>query len=828
MSLQETVNADIEALVLAEDWPALRAYFAFYDSLEQLACKVVSWGRFFLPTFLRDATPDFHYELIRRFFSPRNEYTACPRGFGKTTINQLCICYSVAHKMDTFIVVVEKSFTEAAEVIAVPRDQFSTNGMIRQVYGELVKKNDSGVFDDKNKDAQGDVFINGVRLRGKGFNAPIRGLKSAEWRPSRVVVDDVESDEHIGSDEQRRKYRENYTKGILPALDVGCFVKVTGTILHHDSLLQNLIDNFDGLVLKAYEPLAEAPEKTLLWPTRWTWARLMEKKEMMEMDGKGTSAFFQEYLNQPVDELQRDFRMDWLRRFWSPSDLKTKTALFRTVCIDPAESKSKGADYTAVTVVDTDMENNWFVRFVKRYRVNSAELIELIFTLHERFKPQVIGIERKAFEDQIKPYLDIKSQETGVFFAVRELEHGGQRKEDRVRGFLQGRFENGKIWFQEDAQDDTRLLIGELMDFPFGKNDDLCLAPGTLIATPSGHVAIEKLRSGDEVITPVGVKKILSWIEHPGELRDFGWISATRNHPVFIMGKGFEDIDSLDYHLYDTRVCLKLNTLIHWGLQSLLSSMDGSLRSWEGKESIISLSQKIISSENILKDYMLLFGSFLMEKKFLKAFMSIIKTAIHLITILKIWSVFQLQNIFLSLKKLILKNVKGYWMKLDLFLLRGMARLLGYDGTRRTLDVLGKIEKKFKNFALFAVRSFFAGLLTQNFVPITAGKSDVDSAELITSKELAFFAQKNLMSTSIKKNPAAHSLVQPVYNILVEDVNCYFANGFLVGNCDSLSYHAQIAKRPYGGATQLMSGNAKEFFDMKKKNRYGSSLSARL
>lgn len=389
-----------------------------------------------------------------------------------TTLNQICICYSVAHGLDTFIVVVEKSFTEAAEVLDVPRDQFSNNPMLLQVYGTLVKKDEKGTFDEKNKDAQGDLFINGVRLRGKGFNTPIRGLKSNEWRPSRVVVDDVESDEHIGSDEQRRKYMENYTKGILPALDVGCYVKVTGTILHFDSLLQNLINQFDGLILRAYDVSAPDPEKTLLWPARWTWERLMDKKMQMEMGGKGTSAFFQEYLNQPIDDLRRDFKAEWTRHFWNVQDLKTK-ALYRTICIDPAESKKQGADYTAVTVVDTDSNNFWYTRHIKRYRVNSAELLDLIFELWQRFKPNVIGLEKKAFEDQIVPFMKVKSDETGIFPVLRELEPRGERKEDRIRGALQGRFESGKILFEESANDDTRLLFGELHDFPFGKNDDL-------------------------------------------------------------------------------------------------------------------------------------------------------------------------------------------------------------------------------------------------------------------------------------------------------------------------------------------------------------------
>lgn len=722
-ALQEKVNADLAALVAdatsRNDWTYVRSFFAHpvqnTPDAEKI-CKVMAWGRFFLPTYLRDASPPFHYEILEKIFSRKNEYWAAPRGFSKTTLNQLAMCYKVANQEEKFIVVVEKSFREAAEVLEMVRKTFADERMVKQVYGCLIKADATGATDEKNKDAQGDLFINGVRLRAKGFNAPIRGLKSAEWRPTLIIVDDVETDEHIGNEDQRRKYRENYSQGIVPSLDIDGCVKVMGTILHYDSLLKNLVDHHGGSIYRAYDPMAQEPASTLLWPERWPWDVLERKRLEMEMEGQGSSKFCspfeapvlmsdmslkhigeveigdelvgfefgngkrrtlkkskvldvfsrsaktvritlsngdiirctpehrwftgrwgehrspylpavvgrrlmkvfslpreatdeerldfrylagmidgegackwgniqisqsksknpdvyseieailkklnipftkqgpfdtkqtetfvigggkstkieiihhgklakqrqladwmfkrptdyvqekprvvkiedsgeetvyslktetgnyivwgyassncQEFLNQPIDDLRRDFRQEWTRKYFTEADVKFK-ALYRTVCIDPAESKSRGADYTAVTVVDTDQENNWFVRHVKRHRVNSAELIDLIFELWRTFSPQTIGIEKKAFEDQIKPYLQIKSQETGVFPAVVELEHKGQRKEDRIRGALQGRFESGKIYLMEGAKDDTRLLQGELYDFPFGKNDDL-------------------------------------------------------------------------------------------------------------------------------------------------------------------------------------------------------------------------------------------------------------------------------------------------------------------------------------------------------------------
>lgn len=468
--LNKRLIRELKLLAEDKDWEAIRKWFQYWENDNEKIDKVILWGRFFLPHYLRDETPEFHRDLIRKFFTNKNEFTACPRGFGKTTINQLCISFSVANNLDTFIVIIEKSFTEASEVLFAIADEFRTNPMLRQVYGDLVKANEFGVISDKNKDAQGDVLINGVRLRAKGFNAPIRGLKSKEWRPSRIIVDDVEEDTHIQNDEQRRKYRENFSQGIIPAIDIGGSIKVTGTILHQDSLLKGLIDQFKGSTYQASDPSDFT--KDLLWENRWTTELLLKKKEEMEMEGKGASKFFQEYYNLPTSDETRAFKWEWLQKVFTEEDIKLR-ALGRYITIDVADSKKQGTDYTGVCIVDWDSENNWFIQYTKRYKVNSKELVDLILELWQFWKPVKIGVEKSAFEDQVKPWLKIVSEEKGLFPSVCELPDLGRSKNDRIRGALVGRFESGKVWFKKDSKDDQAKLKGELYDFPTAKNDDL-------------------------------------------------------------------------------------------------------------------------------------------------------------------------------------------------------------------------------------------------------------------------------------------------------------------------------------------------------------------
>lgn len=468
--IRDSIIRDITLLAKNNKWPELRAYFSYAGNEEEWSEKCIAWCRFFLPQMFKDVTPEFHFDLVKRLLSKKNEYVAVPRGFAKTTCAQGVMCFIAANQLRNFVVIVEKSFTEAAEVLSVVRETFTDNSRVLGVYGALSRVDTSGETKEHAKETEGDLLINGVRFRAKGFETPIRGLKSGAYRPDFVLVDDVEMDEHVRNEEQRRKYRENFTQGIIPALDIGGQVKVIGTILHNDSLLKGLIETHNGIILKAFDPAR--PETTLLWPGRWTYEHLMEKKRQMEMEGVGHSKFAQEFLNEVMDDDSRKFHWDWLQKKYKEDAVANKL-VNRYACFDVADAKGDGHDWTALVIVDWDTDNNWIVRYAKQKRVDILELAEWIFEVWGSWKPNKIGVEKNAFEFQVRPLLKQRSEESGVFPIVMELNDGGRNKEARIVGALQGRFQSGKILFREDAKDDTGILISQLYDFPRGKFDDL-------------------------------------------------------------------------------------------------------------------------------------------------------------------------------------------------------------------------------------------------------------------------------------------------------------------------------------------------------------------
>jgi len=330
MLVNQNLKKDFEDLMLMcsqnGDYTPIPVFFNHWESPEELVDKVLIWGHFFLSHYLKDKSPEFHRDLIAMIFDrENNDYTAAPRGFSKTTVIQLCICYIACNavKYRKFIALIEKTATEAAEVIKGVHDEFIDNDKILSCYGDLVGVGDLRDKETikktpKEREARGDIFINGVRIRGKGFNTTIRGLKSRQYRPDLIILDDVEEDDHINNPEQRLKYEANYNKGIQPAVDPHGSIKVFGTILHQDSLLNNLILNHNGKIYRAYDK--NNPENTLLWPERWTLEKLEKKKKDMMSSGQSSSAFAQEYLNDPISDEERKFKYHFLWEMISKPD----------------------------------------------------------------------------------------------------------------------------------------------------------------------------------------------------------------------------------------------------------------------------------------------------------------------------------------------------------------------------------------------------------------------------------------------------------------------------------------------------------------------------
>lgn len=477
--LNNSLKAELVQIIKEGGDPEkLRNFFKPKDNLDEVVIKCILWGHTFLPKYFNKPTPEFHYELVRLFFRKGNDYTACPRGFGKTTINQLCIAFSCVNGLDEFIVLIEKTFTESAEVLEAVREEFKMNDEILRVYGDLTKVNVKGRDQENIRDSSGDFFVNGVRLRSKGYDTPIRGLKSRHSRPTRVILDDVESDEHIDNVEQRKKYLNNYIKGIIPAVDNDTgSIKMFGTILHDDSLLNTLIRNHNGKIYRAWDK-----NRVLLWPTNWTVEKLEQKREEMRVSDKGDAGFYQEYFNEPISDEDQIFRREMFRYFnhLQLEEIKKKPHRIYTL-VDPAISKKTTADFTAIISVLVDYMNRVFVLEITRARLDPIETIKVIFAHYEKWMPVHVGIETTAYQKALKYFIEEeKKRASSTVRTMQVIEIKPTIDKITKIKKLQPKYAIANVFHNSDDKN-TPLLEQELLRFPIAAHDDIADALSNII-----------------------------------------------------------------------------------------------------------------------------------------------------------------------------------------------------------------------------------------------------------------------------------------------------------------------------------------------------------
>ncbi len=367
-----------------------------------------------------------------------------------------------------------------------------------------------------------------------------------------------------------------------------------------------------------------------------------------------------------------------------------------------------------------------------------------------------------------------------------------QNKNLRASGFAS--FLNlGNVVIVSDEEDDVKWnneLLTELAAFPMGAHDDMCLIGDTEIATIFGNKKIKNVKKGDIVLTPIGPKKVLE-SKYTGyvDVIETKYLTGKSSHPVFDKNE-FRRLDSLTgcFNI------LSWKCLILWMLQKQFYLTEQNIERWEGKESIISLSQIQIPSEKILKAFMFLFMNFILEAKYQKAFTFIIKTAIHSITTTIIWSVYLLLN---TTKKRTekLKQLKRILTEYVHSQQHGIDQKKVENGIVKTVK---HVKESIKIcYAFIVQKNFNQSLVIQNI----AAKSAVNFTDFIPTdiscQKYAKNASLNLklIQEMEKKSDSVLNHVQEnlitkkakVYNLQIEDASCYYANGILVGNCDCLS-----------------------------------------
>ena len=365
------------------------------------------------------------------------------------------------------------SLQQAVDLIEILKGTIEGNDELRERL--MPANNKDGAWASTNI-----VCKNGARLTGKGFGSSVRGA-----HPYYIVVDDGLKDNVIYSQLQRQKSIDYFHSVIMNMLVPGGQIIVAGTPFHSNDLYGDLKSKKGWFVI---EYPAIFPDGRILWPQRWNFRDLIDKKNT-----QGNIIFSRENLCRPIVSDSSIFPLDILKRSLvrmenytlvrNRDDFPMKFPKVVTGA-DFSISSSVGADFYCYATFGVDDENSmWLLDLQLGKGKKYDEQLQILRGIYARFHPDVMVFESNVFqmiftEGAEKYGLPVVPHNTGV------------EKNDLSKGWcaLAIMFERGKIHIpigDKHSQEVKDVIFDQLGSVAFtdkngissvGSHDDICSA----------------------------------------------------------------------------------------------------------------------------------------------------------------------------------------------------------------------------------------------------------------------------------------------------------------------------------------------------------------
>lgn len=528
-----------------------------FDQVEALRLRF----RYDRAGFLRFCFPDLFYLPFNGFHIamldkpcehwkdrvPRvhRRVTAAPRGIAKTTLMKGEMIHETVYGLEGYTIIMSADMRGARKITRHLKEIFATDDSeLSKIYGPFIIQ--GGIEEFR-------VSVDGAKPVGflaRSFGTQVRGAEESAQRPTSIRVDDGERPDRVRNSDRRREWWDFLHEDVLKAgpKEGGLLVDWRGTVLHADSVIQNLLTN-PGWDAALWQSIISWPEREDLWadcskvyrdlthPDRYDRAEAFYLENKVEMHkgvevldpvaepifklycqiwDEGLSSFLKEKQNTPRRAGTSYYNSDDFARckiihgnkemYVQTADgrhepLSTMTVVLR---LDPIPGKeigvmgddggAGGGDYAAITCLARDRFGYGYVLEMWMRRCRDSEQIEAMWDMAERWGVEYATIESNAFARLLgRDFRKLRSErrEQGLYWQVTfDEDHSSTNKEDRIAS-LEPALAAGWLQFNENIGDD---VMKQFDDFPTGAHDD---APdsveGAWRNSPNGRVPQRRL-----------------------------------------------------------------------------------------------------------------------------------------------------------------------------------------------------------------------------------------------------------------------------------------------------------------------------------------------
>lgn len=404
-------------------------------------------------------TPDFHFELWELCCKKDKLVAiAAPREHAKSTaVTHAFVLASALFMIKQNIMILSDTETQAKQYLLDIKLELEENQELRNYFhiNHFVRDKEHDLIVSMGPDHHQ------FRIFTKASGQSLRGSKWRSKRPDLIIGDDLENDEMVESAERRVKLKKWLLAALIPCLSDKGQIRIVGTILHSDSLLEYCL-NSTQWTSKRYAAHNKNFSE-ILWESKFPKERLLSIREVFEEAGE-LDIYSREYLNIPINESTSLFR----KSDFSP--IKDRGEILEYyVGGDFAISTKTSADFTVFVVIGVNKAGKKKVVDVVRGRFDTLGIIDKIFDLYTQYKPQYFVFEDENINKALGPVL-YSEMEKRKLYPLIELLRPARDKIVRARPLIAATRAK-QVEYDMDADWWPDFLI-EMLQFPRGKKDD--------------------------------------------------------------------------------------------------------------------------------------------------------------------------------------------------------------------------------------------------------------------------------------------------------------------------------------------------------------------
>ena len=521
------------------------------------------------------------------------------------------------------------------------------------------------------------------------------------------------------------------------------------------------------------------PMNSALHPERYDFKALIKKK-LNYMAAGMVRMWNALYQQNPTPDSGIMFTKDLFRRYVHPPSRRGRLIY---QAWDFAITEKTASDWTVCATIMQDEFDNLYVLDVFRFKSGDGNaIVEHMIDQYVLWDADYLGMEDGQIWKSIRSQFEKRCKERKVYPSTQILV---PLTDKLVRANpLKGRMQLGKVYFPEaGARPWVDGCVREMIVFPNGKHDDqvdACFVAGTPIAMADGSTKpIELVAQGDLVATPIGPRVVThAWLSKrdadvvEAEFSNGAILRGTAAHP-FATDRGWVELSNLT-------PSDKLQGIV--SQQPGESSCRGFTRKQPPTSSDLSSTERFIAatltrlegtfggiSRALVAFYTGTFGSFTTALS-LKAAKFITKMETISTTTFGTWSASLGQDTKSSILRSEARS-EGLTPRFDISRRSARKRLTGTSPRKEGVGTQNMGRRPGKD---------------EPQQPLCAGSVGLDlslSGRMPHSVQKSVSGETGASATLVMTRRSVLEQRQDVFNISVDEAECYYAAGILVHNC---------------------------------------------